>query len=189
MKLSILAIALASASSVLFAQSVVQVELVGQALVYSDAGAVKGCGVRVLGLLPSSPTKKKYRFLDVSANVWKPGIGMVKMVVAEVPQGSDPSTVTPVRFRLKSGWLKAEGKRPAAPSSGTFKESTDDARAYLFTTDVQAALDFIGGAVTDIPVQVAVRWEEPTEWVFASKVKMTDEDRRQVSVCIDELVK
>lgn len=170
-------------------QGVVEVSLLGQPLVYTDSGTVKGCGIRLLGQLPVAAGSKKFRLFDGSANVYREGQALAKMILMEVPANSNPSTAKQERFALRNFWLKADGRAPAAARKGTFTESPSEKRAYLFATGTEPAMDFIMAATYGDPIQVGIKWEADYDWVFTGRVELSEKERSQVNACFEELTK
>ena len=94
--------------------------MVGQPLSYNKNGVVTGCGVRVVGIVAPIPDTRTFKSFDVSANVWKSGQALVKMVGQESLVANPAPSVR--RLDLHNGWLKAEGKPPAAPLEGRLRQ-------------------------------------------------------------------
>lgn len=172
------------APGIAFAQSNAEVEMTGQPLTYNKGGIITGCGIRVVGVTPVIPGKKTFKAFDVSANVWKTGASMVKMIGEERPVSNPLGGGR--RQLLNGGWLKADGKTPAA---GEFKESATDRGAYLFPADVDGAALFILAAATGKGLQVAVQWNKKTEWIYTGIAKLTDGERARVLDCLNEIAK
>lgn len=171
------------------AQSVVEVRMLGQPLVYTDSGTVKGCGIRLLGQLPAAVGSKKFRLFDGSANIYQDGAALTKMILMDVPMDSDPATAKQERMALRNYWLKADGMSPAAARKGTYMESPAEKRAYLFATGAEPAMDFIMAATHGAPIQVGLKWEADIDWIYAGRVELSEEDRTRVSNCFEELTK
>ncbi|MDO8888642.1 MAG: hypothetical protein Q7V16_08665 [Hydrogenophaga sp.] len=163
--------------------------MLGQPLVYTDSGTVKGCGIRLLGQLPVAVGSKKFRLFDGSANIYREGAALTKMILMDVPMNSNPATAKQERIALSNFWLKAEGKSPAAARAGTYKESPSEKRAYLFAAAVEPTIDFIMGATYGDPVQVGLKWETDYDWVYVGRVELSEEDRTRVGNCFEELTK
>ena len=116
MKSIVMASLMAVLSTGSAAQSMVEVEMTGQPLLYSQNGVTNGCGIRIVGVLPagSSPANTIKSF-DVSSNYWSNGRSLVKMIGQLTTVDGKPAG-TSKRLPLFGGWLKAEGKTPAAPA-------------------------------------------------------------------------
>src|SRR5262245_4337176 len=60
------------------AQNMIEMSLVGQPLQYLKDGSVSGCGVRVVGFVPTREERVPREAVDVSFNIFLPFDGMVK---------------------------------------------------------------------------------------------------------------
>jgi hypothetical protein len=165
-----------------------EVELVGQPLIYTKNGITYGCGVRAVGVVSFSPSQTAMvKSFDVSANFWVNGAAAVKMIGALTPyEGKNPGLEK--RVPLFGGWLKAEGKNPAAPGQGGFTAGSEKG-SYLFPVELEGALDFILAATNDLPVQIAIAWMKNVEWIYYGKIKLTPTERNLILRCIDESMK
>lgn len=169
------------------AQSMIEVDLVGQPLSYSKDGVVNGCGVRVVGVISPVPGDKTFKSFDVSANIWKSGQALVKMIGEETPI-SEPIPSKSRRVSLRYGWLKAEGKTPASPIGGDFKASLDDKGAYLFPVALDGSIEFILAVVRNERVQVAIRRDAKADWIYSGMVRLSDLETNQVRNCLKEIL-
>lgn len=173
-------------SSTVFAQSMLEVVMAGQPLSYNKGGITNGCGVRVMGVLPIDG--KQIKTFDVSANYWKSGISLGKVIGKIGP--IDPEKMNEAkRLPVYRAWLKAEGKAPMAPILNSFKESPTEKAAYLFATDAEGAIELIVAAMKGNRIQVSLSWDGKTDWIYFGTVGMSEEDKRQVGVCLDEVLK
>lgn len=177
---------LASAGAAM-AQAMVEAKMLGQPLSYSKNGNTEGCGVRIVGIVPSVPGSKSFKTFDVSVNFWKSGIAMGKMIGSENQIGNPVSGSR--RLVLRSGWLKAEGKNPAAPIGSGFQSSKEDKGAYLFPVDIEGAIDFILAASAGERVQVALAWDEKAEWIYSGTVDLSERESIQIAQCFKEVLK
>ena len=169
------------------AQVMIEAEMTGQPLLYSKNGVVEGCGVRVVGVITPMPGEKTFKTFDISANFWKSGAALVKMIGAEFPIAN----VTPNQAQrkvLNNGWLKAEGKTPAAPADDGFKASATDKGAYLFAVNFDSSADFVMAAAQNERVQVAVNWDGKAEWIYSGTVKITQQEKIQLAQCTKEVI-
>lgn len=187
MKLFISVLLLATSIGSAVAQSMMEVDLVGQPLSYSKDGVVNGCGVRVVGVISPVPGDKAFKSFDVSANLWKSGQALVKMIGEETPV-ADPIPSKTRRVSLRNGWLKAEGKTPAAPIGGDFRASTDDKGAYLFPVAFDGSIEFILAAARNERVQVAIRRDAKAEWIYSGMVRLSDLEKNQILNCLKEVL-
>ena len=184
------ALLLASCAAVC-AQSMVQVDSVGQVLVYSKGGTVEGCGVRAVGVVPSG-TAPHIKTFDVSANLWRSGaslVSLVKLLGELTPFDGVRATGKASRVPLFNGWLKAAGKPPAAPQEKGFKESLTDKGAYLFPADLDGTFHFIWAAEKGEPVQVGLSWDGKTEWVYFGKIALSAAEASQLHACMTEILR
>lgn len=168
------------------AQPMVEVEMIGQPLAYGKNGTVEGCGVRIVGIISPVSGQKTFRTFDVSANLWKSGLALGKMI-GETNSVANPTPANSSRLPLKNGWMKALGKSPAAPDANGFRESNTDKLSYLFGTRGDAAFEFIVGAASAERVQVAVSWDSRAEWIYTGTVRLTPEERIQIAECLKEI--
>ena len=169
------------------AQVMVEAEMTGQPLSYSKNGVVEGCGVRVVGVITPVPGEKTFKTFDISANFWKSGQALVKMIGQELPV-ANPMPSQAQRKVLSNGWLKAEGKTPAAPADDGFKESVTDKGAYLFAVNFESSADFVMAAAQNERVQVAVNWDGKAEWIYSGTVKITQQEKIQIAQCTKEVI-
>ena len=178
-----------TASSTVFAQSMIEVVMAGQPLSYNKGGITDGCGVRVIGILPIDGKQiSTVKTFDVSANYWKSGISLGKVIGAIGPIA--PAKMNEAnRLPVYRAWLKAEGKAPMAPIQNSFKESPSEKAAYLFATDAEGAMEFIVAVMKGNRVQVSLSWDGKTDWIYFGTVGMSEEDKRQVGVCLNEVLK
>jgi hypothetical protein len=186
MRLFIGGLMLAASVGSALAQSILEVDLIGQPLSYTKEGVVEGCGVRVVGVISPVPGDKAFKSFDVSANLWKSGQALVKMIGEETPV-ADPIPSKARRMVLKNGWLKAEGKTSAAPLGGDFKSSTTDKGAYLFPVAFDGSIDFILAAARGERVQVAVRRDVKAEWIYSGRVRLSDPEKNQILNCLKDV--
>jgi hypothetical protein len=170
------------------AQSMIEADMIGQPLSYGKNGVVTGCGLRVVGVISPVPGSKTFRSFDISANFWKSGAALVKMI-GETNTVSDAPSGKGTREALRNGWIKAEGKSPAAPNGETFKESTEDKNAYLFPVALDGSVDFIIAAMKGNRVQVGINWSEPTEWIYTGTIHLEAQEKKQIAQCFGELSK
>lgn len=168
------------------AQPMIEADMVGQPLSYSKNGVVEGCGVRVVGVLTPIPGNKTFKSFDISANFWKSGQALVKVIGEEIPV-ADPVPNKARRQVLKNGWIKAEGKAPAAPTEGEFKPSATDKGAYLFQANFDNSVNFILAAVKNERVQVAINWGEKVEWIYSGTVQLSEQEKIQIAQCLKEV--
>lgn len=169
------------------AQVMVEAEMTGQPLSYSKNGVVEGCGVRVVGVITPVPGEKTFKTFDISANFWKSGQALVKMIGQELPV-ANPMPSQAQRKVLNNGWLKAEGKTPAAPADDGFKASVTDKGAYLFAVNFESSADFVMAAAHNERVQVAVNWDGKAEWIYSGTVKITQQEKIQIAQCTKEVI-
>lgn len=169
-----------------FAQSLLEVEMVGQPLVYGKDGTVEGCGVRAVGVILPVQGRPTFRSFDLSANVWKSGVALAK-IIGEVTPVATPEPGKGRRVALKNAWLKAEGKEAAAPIQKSFKESATEKGAYLFAVEPAASLEFILAASNSRRVQAGVNWNEATEWIYTGVIQLTEQQRQQMQSCLKEI--
>lgn len=176
-------------SSTVFAQSMIEVVMGGQPLSYNKGGITDGCGVRVIGVLPADGKQiSTVKTFDVSANYWKPGFSLGKVIGKIGP--IDPAKMNQAnRLPVYRAWLKAEGKAPMAPTQNSFKESPTETGAYLFATDAEGAIEFIVAVMKGNRVQVSLSWDGKTDRIYFGTVGMSEEDKRQVGVCLGEVLK
>lgn len=186
MKLLIGGLLLAASVGSAVAQSMLEMELVGQPLSYSKDGVVEGCGARIVGVISPVPGDKAFKSFDVSANLWKSGQALVKMIGEETPV-ADPIPSKARRIVLKNGWLKAEGKTPAAPLGGDFRASTTDKGAYLFPVTFDGSINFILAVARGERVQVAIRRDAKAEWIYSGTVRLSDPEKNQILNCLKEV--
>lgn len=189
MRQSALAFLVAMLAASASAQSMVEVDMTGQPLSYNQNGDTSGCGIRIVGVLPSgSSSPSSVKSFDISANYWVNGIALVKMI-GQVSPFDGAAVATPKRLKLFGGWLKADGKNPASPTGSGFSESPNDKAAYLFPVSPKSAIEFILAAAKGDTVQVGLAWEKNASWTYYGSVKLSDGDRTQINRCLQEILK
>lgn len=171
------------------AQPMLEVEAFGQVLTYTRSGTVEGCGIRAVGVVTPTPGQARFKSFDVSANVWKSGVAVVKLIGEETPVNAARDPAAGVRLRLHDGWLRADGGEPLAAQSGQFKESSSDKLAYLFPVDMESAFRFIVAVGGGTRFQLGVRWLAESEWIYFATLKLKDSEREQLSSCIRDMLK
>lgn len=170
------------------AQSMIEVDMTGQPLQYSKGGNTDGCGIRIVGILPMGTVPANtFKSFDVSVNFWRSGAALGKMI-GEITPFDGTKAGTPKRLPLHSGWLKVEGKPPAAPLANTFNESPTDKGAYLFPVDLEGAFAFIHGSTLGSRVQVGLAWDKRNEWIYFGTVKLSEPERNQLTLCMREVL-
>jgi hypothetical protein len=76
-----------------------------------------------------------------------------------------------------------------APTQNSFKESPAEKGAFLFATDAEGAIEFIVAVMKGNRVQVCLSWDGKTDWIYFGTVVMSEEENRQVGVCLEEVLK
>ena len=110
-----------------------------------------------------------------------------QMISEEIPI-ANPLPNQAQREVLKNGWLKAEGKTPAALADGDFKASPIDKEAYLFAVNFESSADFVMAAAQNERVQVAIKRDGKVEWIYSETVKISQQEKDQIAQCIKEVI-
>jgi len=167
------------------AQMMVEAMLTGQVLTTTKQGKVNACGVRVVGI-PQSTTGKTVRMFDGSLNLLENGYGIGKIVVSEGPLlPPDPSKMKPMK--VLGVWLKAQGKTPAAPIKDLIPGETP--MSVLFITDFEPTLNTINAMVFNEPIQIGIKTQTGLETIYFGRLTLTNPERDQFMVCLEELRK
>lgn len=167
----------------------IAMEFAGQPLQYTKQGVVDGCGVRLVGVTKPVPGVSNVRALDVSFNVMRPGIGLVKGALSTVPVktvlASKPAQFTPVAIR--DVWLKAAGHAATSPIDGKYTQSTTPKQALLYGATADSVLGLVDAIEQDAVVQVGVTVAaKDMEHIYFGKVELSAAERAQFASCFAE---
>jgi hypothetical protein len=158
--------------------------MTGQPLIYTHSGKPSGCGVRIVGIEDPLPGQREFRSFDVSVNIYAGSIAVGK-AIGVIFEGPNPDPRSARRQPLYGAWFRARGDAYAvAPLGKSFGPSEDDSGGYLFQSTVTLAADFVIGVIREKPIQVAIRWQEGTEVIYAGRVKLTAEEQQQIAACV-----
>jgi len=152
------------------AQNVLEVQMSGQPLVYTDNGTPYGCGLRVVAaeVLETGTTTREV--IDTSLNAYRGGVALGKLIAQHITVNADGSPKRAVRVAAYGNWWRA-GSTTAAPVAGTFKQSSDKG-AYLYQTTLSDSLGLFVAAAKQERVMIGVRWERGTERIYAGTIQL-----------------
>lgn len=177
---------LAVAATLGYGQNVLEVPMHGQPLIYTDAGKVTGCGMRVVGVDSPSTSAAEFKSFDVSVNIDSRPVGFGK-VIGELNSVADPRKSR--RQSLHGVWLRAKHDDPVAPIGDGLRPSPADKGAYLFQAPANATMDLIFSMLKGDPLQVGLRWERDREAIYLGRPVLPDDEKRQVMECLDRIFK
>lgn len=55
--------------------------------------------------------------------------------------------------------------------------------------NLDGSMDFILASAMNGRVQVAVQWDEKAEWIYSGTVKLSEQEKKQIAQCFEELTK
>jgi hypothetical protein len=169
-----------------FAQSVHYVKYFDtQALIYSQYGAVNGCGVRLMGI---AETFDQTVDMSVTLSRRERGVfGIIKAVSFDltVRPGQDPLlTAVPVR----NGWMRPQDGKASSPLGEISKGEDRGSILYSIAPDNAAAL--LGAILRKEEFLTGVAREGSAfERVYRGPIKLSDRDADQISRCMSELLR
>lgn len=163
--------------------------MVGQALQYTKAGQIDGCGVRIVGLAPSSSAKMPASVFDVSFNVANPGGGMVKGGLMTMPTASiqagrpDGGKKVPISML----WLRAPGSTATTPNAGKVLQASGQEHVLMYGTDLSPVLALVAAMHDRQPIQVGFSViQNDMDEVFFGRIEMKEGDSQQFAQCFSE---
>ena len=168
------------------AQPLTEVELLGQPLQYLKEGKVDGCGVRIVGLRPLGSPPTTVQGIDVSFNLFAPGVGSVKGLLMEGPLSVRTADLP--RKPLSRIWLRAPGSDATTSSNGQFHESPTDKLALLYTTSsIDSVIALFTATIEKKSIQIGVRAKgTELDRVFFGVVKLSEAESKQIADCLGD---
>lgn len=166
-----------------------EARLSGQPLQYAKAGAITGCGVRIVGMPDAVQGLKTVDMFDVSFNVTDPGAGMVKGGLMQVPikaileQDFSKRTEVPI----SNFWLKTAGSGATVPIGGGVQPAQSHKHALMYVTALEPMLDLVRAVHQRQPIQVGFKPKnQDIDVAFFGPVQMSDGEREQFFECFAE---
>ena len=152
-------------------------------LTHSRDGRVEGCGVRLTG--GDAPAAGPSRWLDVSLNVFRRGVGVVQAITYEMPRSRYDSESRPERVGIQRVWLKPDEEA----GSTRLGENTEARDTLVYTVTLDEAAGLFRSVAGGRRLQVGLRaWGRPRETVYAGSVEMDENTRAQLETCMAALV-
>lgn len=150
-------------------------------------GAVQGCGYRLKAYPTTFAGQSSFVALDVSFNLFLPGIGLLKGGAQQVVMRDNNPQLT--NRPAESFWLKVEGEKPTTAADGKVLQSPD-VGYLLYAVSPDATARLFAGLATGVPLTVGVRVKgEPIDRIYSGPVQLSDPDRKQGGQCLADLIK
>jgi Ni,Fe-hydrogenase III small subunit len=184
-----LSICWAIASQPATAGPLTEVDLSGQALQYTKAGSIDGCGIRLVGISSPVPGVKSVSVLDVSFNVVNPGAGLVKGGLMDLPVqalvAGDMTKTSEVPIKML--WLRVPGSKATVPAGGKVLPAMSHKQALMYTTTIEPVLALIGAVHDRVPVQIGFHvTSTDVEAIYFGRIQMEKADLQQFAQCYTE---
>jgi hypothetical protein len=180
-------IVVAIAVSNVSAGTVEQATILADPQMQVKQGAVQGCGYRLKALPKSFSGQTSFVALDVSFNLYSPGLGLLKggALQIAIKDGNFQSA----NRQAENFWMKVEGGKPTAPVDGKVLPSeTKGFLLYAISGDAIAKL--FAGIAAGAPMTIGVRIKgESIDRIYSGAVQLSDLDRKQGGQCLSDLIK
>lgn len=165
------------------AQTMIEASMSGQTQKYTKHGIVDACSFRIAGRAEPGGGNAR-RLFDVILTLNKVG-AIVKLAGFELPRGKiGLENLAPLPNY--GGWLKAQGKKAAAPIS-PLKDGKEPPNAKLFLADTDGAVEVFNAVANNAVVEVAIRWQPDIESIYFGRVSIKDTQVDQFYKCLDDL--
>lgn len=175
------------------AQNIIEAPLIGQPLVYMNAGKLSGCGIRlmIVDTPPSPHEKARVPVWDLSFNLYLPGRAIVKIgsydvSVSDIKSGKMREKLA-ITAAPAGGWLKAPDSDATVPLDKIQK--SDDPGFILYSADASVVMALFNAQMKRAPILVGTRRVGAnTDRVFSGTVELSDAEQSQSVQCMKELL-
>jgi hypothetical protein len=164
------------------AQMIYQSRITGQPLQYMTDGKVNGCGLRMIAV--RSLSDDTFESVDASVNLYAT-TAVFKAAATVVSADAKKTNVK----RVVEAWVKGAGSQ-ATSVVGKAVEGADRL-SRLYVTPFASAMGVFKSQVDGKPVQIGLKHEgsRGMTTIFAGKIELTEAERDQMEMCLDDLIK
>lgn len=191
MRLHLVTLACCSSLCVMGAEAgpLVPMSFTGQPQLSMERGKPTACGIRVVGIeQPKNEPQNKIWIFDGSFMLRQTGYGSLKGYLTHPTESQAlDGQVTPPAT-LRSFWFRASGSDATQPMNGRVVESAGTVGAKLYASALLPTLRVHEAIMRGESIQIGVGLaQEDFDRIFFGEVMLSDEDKRQLWKCIDDM--
>lgn len=164
-------------------------EFTGEPQISMEKGVPISCGIRIIGIEPPTGNASQNLWIfDGSFMIRREGYGSLKGYLSSPTQAQALGGQLGKHIPLRGFWFRANGGTATAPLSGRVVDS-DTPGAKLYVSNLASIQPVFKAIMQGEEIQVGVELSQgQNDKVFYGQVAFSEDQKRQVSSCITDML-